>query len=88
MRTSYRISASAKTLKHTSGETVETVPSVVRYAPHSHVLALSPQEASTEEVGPLWFCGRHLLDIRVQLGDSQQGKHVMLPLYVFFRIRN
>jgi hypothetical protein len=52
MRTSYRFSVSAKTLKHLSGETVETVPSVVRYAPHSHVLALSPQETSPEEVGP------------------------------------
>lgn len=67
---------------------METVPSVVRYAPYSHVLALSPQETFPEEAGPLWFCGRHLLDIRVQLGDRQQGKHVMLPLYIFFRIRN
>jgi hypothetical protein len=63
--------------------TVETLPSVGRYAPQSHVLALSPQETSPEEVGPLRFCGRHLLDIRVQLGDSQQGKHVLLHLCLF-----
>jgi hypothetical protein len=67
---------------------VDIVPSVGRYAPQSHVLALSPQETFPEEVGPLRFCGRHLLDIRVQLGDSQQGKHVLLHLYVYFRSKN
>lgn len=62
---------------------MEQVPSVDRYAPLRHVLALSPQEASPEEVSPLRLSGWHLLDLRVQLGNSQQGKHVFLVLCAF-----
>lgn len=58
---------------------MDQVLSVDRYAPHRHVLALSPQETSSKEVGPLRFCGRHLLDLWLQLGDRQQGKHILLP---------
>ncbi|KAJ4438533.1 hypothetical protein ANN_14478 [Periplaneta americana] len=45
-----------------------------RYAPHRHVLALSPQEASPQEAGALRLRGRHLLHIGVQLGDRQQDR--------------
>jgi hypothetical protein len=77
----------SKRLKHQISVTVEQVPTVGRYAPHRHVLTLSPQETAPKEVGPFRFRGRHILDLRMQLGDRQQGKHVLLLFFVCFVVK-
>lgn len=74
----------SKRLKHQISVTVEQVPREGRYAPHCYVLTLSPQETSPKEVGPFRLCGRYLLDLRMQLGKRQQGKHAFLLFRIFY----
>jgi len=85
MRSLNRDTLYFKRLKHQNSVTVEQVG---RYAPYRHVLALPPQETFPEEVGSLRLHGGHLLDLRMQLGDRQPGKLVLLIQCVFYIVKS
>jgi hypothetical protein len=72
-------------LKNTRSKSarVQQVLSVGRYAPRCNVFALSPQETSSKEIGSLRLARRHILHLRMQLGDRQQGKLMLLPVCSF-----